>query len=348
MRALLSALLVLPALALGQASVAAPRLLPYQGRLLKADGTPETGSPQLGFCVYSASTGDDALWCEAQTVPLRNGFYAIFLGAVAPFQASLFDGNQRWLGVSVDGAAELTPRQQIASVAYAITSTYAYQATSAVTASTAAQAVRAAEADHAASATLATNATHAISADTATRVPTADRATTAGLADRASLADTATNVQGGTVSASSVTATGDVQVAGKLRLASASNTAHADLTYASAAALTGGAASNADAYHRHAGTFRCTGTVRPSTMTVSSSDGDAFTASRPASPNDGEGWVRVENANLTPTSIILISIHSSGTTTTNVTRYAGAFEVFIHGYSGGGADNDFSFVVTKY
>ena len=124
MKAIAAALLLLPALALGQATVAVPRLLPYQGRLLKTDGTPEAGSPRLTFCVYGAASGGSALWCEDQTVPLRNGFYAVFLGAERPFEASLFDGSARWLGVAVDGATEMTPRQQIASVAYAITATY--------------------------------------------------------------------------------------------------------------------------------------------------------------------------------------------------------------------------------
>lgn len=192
MKAILAGLLLLPALALGQATVAVPRLLPYQGRLLKADGTPESGTPRLTFCLYTAATGTSPLWCEDQNAPLRNGFYAIFLGSSTPFDASLFDGNPRWLGVAVDGAAEMTPRQQIASVAYAITSTYAVQASRASTASTAADALHAAEADHAASATVATNALHASTADTATRMPNADYAVEAGHAASAATAARAT------------------------------------------------------------------------------------------------------------------------------------------------------------
>jgi len=68
----------------------------------------------------------------------------------------------------------------------------------------------------------------------------------------------------------------------------------------------------------------------------------------------GKASIKLDSASISAagaTSITAstdVSTTSSGTTTTNVTRYAGAFEVFIHGYSGGGADNDFSFVVTKY
>jgi hypothetical protein len=207
------AALLLPAVALAQAAVPAPRLLPYQGRLLRADGSPETGAPWLTFRIYGARDATTPLWTEAQSVPLTNGFYAVFLGSVSVFPDALFDGHDRWLGVTVGDGAELTPRQQLASVAYAVTATNAYRAASADQAASAALAARATLADRATSADYAQRAATAATADTATRTTRADRATTA---DTATTAVTASNLSGGTVAARSVTATDGISTEGTM------------------------------------------------------------------------------------------------------------------------------------
>jgi hypothetical protein len=216
MRTLLAAALLVPALALAQASVPAPRLLPYQGRLLRADGTPETGAPRLAFRVYDAASDGTLLWSEQQSVPLTNGFYAVFLGSVTTFSAAIFDGHDRWLGVTVEDEAELSPRQQIASVAYAFMATSALQATIAAHADSATTAGRAAAADSAATATYATTAGRASTADSATTAGTAASATTAANAAHATRADTATSLSGGTVQATTVTSSGHVSANGNV------------------------------------------------------------------------------------------------------------------------------------
>src|SRR3990172_3908004 len=216
MRPLLAAALLVPAMALAQASVPAPRLLPYQGRLLRADGTPETGAPRLAFRLYGAASGGTLLWAEQQSVPLTNGFYAVFLGSVTVFSAAIFDGHDRWLGVTVEDEAELSPRQQIASVAYAFMATSALQATTAAHADSATTAGRAAAADSAATATYATTAGRASTADSATTAGTAASATAAANAAHATLADTATSLSGGTVQATTVTSSGHVSANGNV------------------------------------------------------------------------------------------------------------------------------------
>jgi hypothetical protein len=204
-------LLLLPALARAQASVPAPRLLPYQGRLLRADGTPEKETQRLTFRVYAAPDAPSALWSEAQDVPLTNGFYAVFLGSVSVFPDTLFDGHDRWMGVTVGDGPELTPRQQIASVAYAIMATSALRASTADQATTAATATRATAADRAASADYARTAGSAATADTATRTTRAEHAATA---DSATTAITATSLSGtGDVTAASVNASVGLTVA---------------------------------------------------------------------------------------------------------------------------------------
>jgi len=99
---------------------AAPGLLGYQGRLLRADGTAATGTASVTFAVFDAVSGGTALWNETQTLGLSDGYYATFLGLVTPAPDGLFDGGARWLEVRV-GSETLLPRQQIAAVAYAET-----------------------------------------------------------------------------------------------------------------------------------------------------------------------------------------------------------------------------------
>ncbi len=219
MRFVIATAALVSAILLGQANTPAPRVLPYQGRLLGADGTPQTGSVRLTFRIYATALGGTPIWSEAQSTQLTNGFYAVFLGSISTFPEALFDGHDRWLGVSVEDGPELTPRQQIASVAYAITATNAY---------------RAAQADKAASADTAGYATTAGTASTAARATLADRATTADTAVHTSRADsaitadtanTATNLSGtGEITARSVHSTGTITVDQGLSAASITTT----------------------------------------------------------------------------------------------------------------------------
>jgi len=103
------------------ATAQVPQKLGYQGRLLKADGTPVKGLKTLTYAVFATETSTGALWTEQQDLVLSDGFYSTYLGSVTAFPAGLFDGSERFLEVSVDGAA-LSPRQLIASVAYSLRS----------------------------------------------------------------------------------------------------------------------------------------------------------------------------------------------------------------------------------
>jgi hypothetical protein len=115
MRALIAVVASIPALALGQV----PAKIGYQGRLLKADGTPEGGVVKMTFSVYSAGTGGTALWTEDQSVAMTDGFYSVFLGDVKPFAGGVFDGADKYLEVSANGLP-LSPRQRVGSVPYAL------------------------------------------------------------------------------------------------------------------------------------------------------------------------------------------------------------------------------------
>lgn len=95
-----------------------PTVLSYNGRLLKADGTPEIGAKAMRFSLYDASTGGTELWSEVQQVALSEGYYSVLLGAITPFPAAAFDQPDRYLALVIQGS-ELAPRQRIGSVPFA-------------------------------------------------------------------------------------------------------------------------------------------------------------------------------------------------------------------------------------
>ncbi len=120
-RIVTGAMLLLSGLSWAQA----PLLLGYQGRLLKMDGTPETGNVQMRFGFFAGDTGGTSLWEETQAVALTQGFYSTYLGRAMAFPATVFDASTVWLEVAVQAAGDtqfrtMTPRQRVGSVAYAI------------------------------------------------------------------------------------------------------------------------------------------------------------------------------------------------------------------------------------
>jgi hypothetical protein len=117
MRALLVTLLLFQSVALAQA----PGKIGYQGRLLKADGMPETGVIKITFSLFDVDKGGTSLWSEEQSIALTDGFYATFLGEVTPLGPGTFAGKERFLELSI-GGKPLDPRQRVGSVPYALMS----------------------------------------------------------------------------------------------------------------------------------------------------------------------------------------------------------------------------------
>ena len=96
-----------------------PTKMSYQGVLTDGSGAPVAdGSHSLVFELYSVSTGGSALWTETQgSVNTTNGVLGVELGSVTPIGIA-FDGAL-WLGIAVDGGAELTPRIELTTSPYA-------------------------------------------------------------------------------------------------------------------------------------------------------------------------------------------------------------------------------------
>jgi hypothetical protein len=111
---------ILLTLAVGDATFAVvPRTVSYQGVVMQADGRiPLDGDYDLGFRLYYVPDGGDPLWEETQTLTVTDGIFSALLGSVVPLDLP-FDRTY-WLGVSVGGEAELTPRVELASAPYAL------------------------------------------------------------------------------------------------------------------------------------------------------------------------------------------------------------------------------------
>lgn len=111
-------LVLVPVLASGAASAAIPNLISHEGRILRADGAAERGSVEVTFALYASSSGGAALWSETKAVALSNtGYYATMLGSAVTLPA--LDGPL-WLGITIQGESEMTPRARIATVPFAL------------------------------------------------------------------------------------------------------------------------------------------------------------------------------------------------------------------------------------
>jgi hypothetical protein len=97
-----------------------PVRLTEQGRLFRSNDQPVTGTVTLTFAIYASASGGTALWSESFEVTLSNGYYSAQLGATTPFPASLWSGGTKYLGLAVGTDEEMTPREELTSVPYAL------------------------------------------------------------------------------------------------------------------------------------------------------------------------------------------------------------------------------------
>jgi len=105
----------------GLAFAQIPDVIHYRGHL-DVPGVVPAGTVQreLSFRLYETDIGGSPIWTETQTLDIYDGNYAVALGVINPVTASLFTGEFRYLGVTVTGESEMTPRQRIAAVPYAM------------------------------------------------------------------------------------------------------------------------------------------------------------------------------------------------------------------------------------
>jgi hypothetical protein len=101
-------------------ALAVPPYLSEQGRLFDSAGDPVDATVSVTFSLYAASSGGSAIWTETQNVIVDDGYFSAVLGDGTALDSSVFNGSTRYLGVKIGSDAEMTPRQEITSVPYAL------------------------------------------------------------------------------------------------------------------------------------------------------------------------------------------------------------------------------------
>lgn len=95
-----------------------PETINYQGSLSDDGGNPINATLNILFTLYDAEVGGSVHWQEGQAVTVTDGLFSVQLGANTPI-TSLF-AVPLFLGVQVEGDAEMTPRQALTATGYAI------------------------------------------------------------------------------------------------------------------------------------------------------------------------------------------------------------------------------------
>jgi hypothetical protein len=100
------------------AHAAIPTTINHQGYLTDASGVPVNGTVNMVFTLYKAD--NSSVWTETQTgVTVAKGVYSVMLGSVTSLAPLPFD-EQYFLGIKVGSDPEMSPRQALASAAYAM------------------------------------------------------------------------------------------------------------------------------------------------------------------------------------------------------------------------------------
>ncbi|MGK0249573.1 MAG: hypothetical protein ACI910_002328 [Oleispira sp.] len=124
------------------------RLVPFQGRLHGGDNKiVSDGTYDLTFYIYETPTGGTSLWTETHpSVSVIHGYVNVLLGAISPMvesnyanQSPLYSeakntvnfAEQKYLGISINGGAEMFPRSQLVPTFHAYTANHATHATQA-------------------------------------------------------------------------------------------------------------------------------------------------------------------------------------------------------------------------
>ena len=116
------AILFLLAASFGTAALAdVPALLSYQGVLTDAGGMAVAdGRYKITFNIYDVEKFGSALWTEDDSVIVSKGIFSAILGGKTPLSGLPFDQTY-YLGISVEGGAELVPRTLVTASAYSMT-----------------------------------------------------------------------------------------------------------------------------------------------------------------------------------------------------------------------------------
>lgn len=122
-RAARTLLAALAALLTAPPALALPDHIVQEGLILDDEGRPLEGVHRVRVRLYDAPIGGASVFEEVHpAVEMFQGYYAIFIGAEEPLDPALFAREALYLGITLDGGPELTPRTPFAKVPAAMVS----------------------------------------------------------------------------------------------------------------------------------------------------------------------------------------------------------------------------------
>ena len=99
-------------------SAQVPRTISYQGVLTEKSGVAvPDGQHILILALYGTRTGAVVLYSELDTVTTTNGYFNTLLDSIP---TTVTFTKPLWLGVSIDGSSELSPRSPLTAAPYAL------------------------------------------------------------------------------------------------------------------------------------------------------------------------------------------------------------------------------------
>jgi hypothetical protein len=98
------------------------RTINYQGYLTDSLGEPLNGTIGVSFYIYESLLTQMWMWSESHAVECENGLFSVVLGQTTPFQDSVFNGEDRYLGIRIGDDSEISPRTLITAVPHAFIS----------------------------------------------------------------------------------------------------------------------------------------------------------------------------------------------------------------------------------
>ena len=110
-------------------AVGVNRQIPFHGELVDEKGKPLNGEFNMTFAIYDAPTGGTTLWSGVYTsdngnpVDVEEGEFRVLLGSGVGNELVLdFNDDTYYLGITVEGDTEMTPRERLGATGYAINS----------------------------------------------------------------------------------------------------------------------------------------------------------------------------------------------------------------------------------
>ena len=98
-----------------------PNAIGYQARLTDLDGIPLTGRYKMAFRLYDVPTRGTPLWEEIWSARVSDGLFSLMLGTIKYTLASTIQEHDKlYLGITVGNDIELSPRVELARVAYSM------------------------------------------------------------------------------------------------------------------------------------------------------------------------------------------------------------------------------------